>query len=189
MLLREDDGYKIRDLDSRNGTFINGSVISERKLSQGDQIAVGQSVFVLLVNEHTDQAAREAVEFDDSFTQATEQIRPQDVLYLQPERILRELPVTSRLGRNLNALLKISQVVHSISNLEQLQARILELIFEVVPAKRAAILLDTKGSEKFSSQFAHPSPAKRGETVRVSHTITRQVMEQGVAILGRRRAR
>ena len=27
-----------------------------------------------------------AVEFDDAITQATTQIRPQDVLYLQPER-------------------------------------------------------------------------------------------------------
>ena len=89
-------------------------------------------------------------------TQATTQIRPQDVLYLQPERILKELPATSRLGRNLNALLKISRVVHSISDLDQLQAQILELIFEVVPAERGAILLDGTGNEKFSSLFAHP---------------------------------
>jgi GAF domain-containing protein len=94
------------------------------------------------------------------------------------------LPATSRLGRNLNALLKISRVVHSISDLNQLQAQILELIFEVVPAERGAIPLDGKGNEKFSSLFAHPGPAKRGEPVRVSRTITRQVMEQGIAILG-----
>ena len=124
------------------------------------------------------------MEFDDRLTQATTQIRPQDVLYLQPERILKELPATSRLGRNLNALLKISRVVHSISDLDQLQAQILELIFEVVPAERGAILLDGKGNEKFSSLFAHPGPDKRAEPVRVSRTITRQVMDQGVAILG-----
>jgi transcriptional regulator with GAF, ATPase, and Fis domain len=124
------------------------------------------------------------VEFDDRLTQATAQIRPQDVLYLQPERVLKELPAASRLGRNLNALLKISRVVHSISDLDQLQAQILELIFEVVPAERGAILLDGKGNENFSSLFAHPGPAKGAEPVRVSRTITRQVMDQGVAILG-----
>ena len=124
------------------------------------------------------------MEFDDAITQATTQIRPQDVLYLQPERILKQLPATSRLGRNLNALLKISRVVHSISDLNQLQGQILELIFEVVPAEHGAILLDGTGNEKFSSLFVHPRPAKRGEPVRVSRTITRQVMERGVAILG-----
>jgi hypothetical protein len=85
-------------------------------------------------------------------------------------------------GRNLNALLKISRVVHSISDLHRLQEQILELIFEVVPAERGAILLDGKGNHKFSSLFAYP--VKRAEPVRVSRTITTQVMDQGVAILG-----
>ena len=157
------DGYKIRDLDSRNGTFVNGVAVSERTLNHGDQISVGDSVFLFLVKEDTDEAIMRAVEFDDHITQATAQIRPQDVLYLQPERILKELPATSRLGRNLNALLKISRVVHSISDLDQLQAQILTLIFEAVPAERGAILLNGQGNEKFSSRFVHPATANRGE--------------------------
>ena len=147
---------------------------------------MGESVFVFLEKDEEDssQTASAAVEFDDSITQATTQIRPQDVLYLQPERILKQLPATSRLGRNLNALLKISRVVHSISDLNQLQGQILELIFDVVPAERGAILLDGTNNEKFSSLFVHPPLANGEEPVRVSRTITRQVMEQGVAILG-----
>jgi transcriptional regulator with GAF, ATPase, and Fis domain len=184
VLACESDEYTLRDLDSRNGTFVNGRVISEKQLNHGDQISVGESVLVFLLKEDPEEAAVHGVEFDDRLTQATAQIRPQDVLYLQPERILRELPAASRLGRNLNVLLKISRVVHSISDLDQLQAQILELIFEVVPAERGAILLDGKGNEKFSSLFAHPGPAKGAEPVRVSRTITRQVMDQGVAILG-----
>ena len=185
LLSREQDSYKICDLDSRNGTFVNGGAVSEASLSHGDRISVGESVFVFLSkDEDPDEAIMPAVEFDDAVTQATTQIRPQDVLYLQPERILKQLPATSRLGRNLNALLKISRVVHSISDLNQLQGQILELIFEVVPAERGAILLDGTGNERFSSLFVHPRPVKRGEPVRVSRTITRQVMEEGVAILG-----
>jgi len=186
VLSRREDGYTLRDLESRNGTFVNGGVVSEKRLNHGDQISVGESVLVFLVKDSGGAEGREKVEFDDTLTHATTQLRPQDVLYLQPERIQKELPTTSRVGRNLNALLKISRVVHSISDLDQLQAQILELIFEVVPAERGAILLDANGniSDKFSSVFAHHGPKKRGETVRVSRTITRQVMEEGVAILG-----
>jgi transcriptional regulator with GAF, ATPase, and Fis domain len=181
-----EDGYTLRDLESRNGTFVNGGVVSEKRLNHGDQISVGESVLVFLVKDTGGAERHEEVEFDDTLTHATAQIRPQDVLYLQPERIQKELPTASRLGRNLSALLKISRVVHSISDLDQLQAQILELIFEVVPAECGAILLDAHGniSDKFASVFAHPGPKKRGETVRVSRTITRQVMEEGVAILG-----
>lgn len=183
VLIRDKNGYKLRDLESRNGTFVNGGPVSEAPLQHADQIAVGDSVFVFLLNEDADVAARDQVEFDDKLTQAAVQIRPQDVLYLQPEQILKALPATSRVGRNLNALLKISRVVHSISDLHRLQAQILELIFEVVPAEHGAILLDGTGKDKFSSVFAHPA-TNRGEPVRVSRTITRQVMDEGVAILG-----
>jgi transcriptional regulator with GAF, ATPase, and Fis domain len=183
VVARSGDDFTLRDLDSRNGTFINGEVVSEKQLKHGDQISVGESVLVFLVEEDADEVSARGVEFDDHLTQATAQIRPQDVLYLQPERISRELPPASRLGRNLNALLKISRVVHSISDLDALQRQILELIFEVIPAERGAILLDGKGDEKFSSLFAHPGP-KGAEPVRVSRTITRQVMDQGVAVLG-----
>jgi pSer/pThr/pTyr-binding forkhead associated (FHA) protein len=96
VLSREQDICKICDLDSRNGTFVNGGAVSEKQLSHGDRISVGESVFVFLDREEEEQDADGAitggVEFDDSITQATTQIRPQDVIYLQPDRILKELP-------------------------------------------------------------------------------------------------
>ncbi len=100
VLSRDEDSYKLCDLDSRNGTFVNGSVVSEKRLNHGDQISVGESVFVFLdKDEEPDEATiATEVEFDDTITQATTQIRPQDVLYLQPERILKELPVNFAAG-------------------------------------------------------------------------------------------
>jgi two-component system, NtrC family, sensor kinase len=56
VLAREEDGYKLHDLDSRNGTFVNGRVVSEKQLNHGDQITVGESVLVFLLKEDTDDA-------------------------------------------------------------------------------------------------------------------------------------
>ena len=70
VLTREDDGYQLRDLESRNGTFVNGGVVSEKRLNHGDQISVGESVFVFLTKEDSDGATTEAIEFDDCLTQA-----------------------------------------------------------------------------------------------------------------------
>ena len=42
---------KIIDLDSLNGTFVNGVPVKERLLDHGDQIAIGDSLFLLLVEE------------------------------------------------------------------------------------------------------------------------------------------
>jgi transcriptional regulator with GAF, ATPase, and Fis domain len=178
------NGYTIRDLDSRNGTFVNGLVVKEATLKHGDQISVGDSVLTFLLEDEEDHPSSGRVEFEDSVTHATAQLRPQDVLYLQPELILNELPVASRLGRNLAALLKISRMVHALHNLEELQEQILNSIFEVVPAERGAILLDGKGGGQFGSVFARHRQSGITLPVRVSTTISKQVMEQGVAILG-----
>jgi transcriptional regulator with GAF, ATPase, and Fis domain len=185
VIKRDGERFKIRDLDSRNGTFVNGSAVkNESWLEHGDQISVGDSVFVLQLNEDGEEPAGGKVEFDDVITHATAQLRPQDVLYLHPDKIQNQLPATSRLARNLNALLKISRVVHAIRDLEQLQTQILDLIFEVSPAERGAILLDGKGGDQFSSVFTRYRLAASSQPVRVSRTIARRVLEEGVAILG-----
>ena len=176
------EGYTIRDLASRNGTFVNGTAVKECRLHHGDQISAGDSVFVLLLRDDTSVAAGGQVEFDDSVTHATAQLRPQDALYLQPDRILRELPESSRLSRNLNALLKISRAVHALRDLEELQKQILASIFEVMPAERGAILMDASEDE-FESVFVQVREGLVAQPLRISRTITRQVMERQVAVL------
>ena len=184
LLLNDDHGYRIRDLESRNGTFVNGVPVKESPLRHGDQISIGDSVLLLQLQEETAHDTPDRVEFDESSAaQATAQYRPQDVLYLQPDRIQRELPPNSSLARNLNALLKISRVVHAIRDLDQLQAQILSLIFEIIPAERGAILLTGSG-EGFASIYGRHRTASITSPVRVSRTIARRVLDQGLAILG-----
>ena len=186
-LLRPEDGrFQIRDLESRNGTLVNGEPVKEQWLRHGDEIATGDSVFLFLVEDDerpTGPASR--VEFDDSHPTAdTKVLHPKEVLYLQPDRLLRELPSTSQVARNLGALLKISRVVHAIRDLEELQAQLLDLIFEVVPAGRGAILLSEGSGQEFNCMYARTRHAGQPQLIKVSRTIARQVMKENVAILG-----
>lgn len=43
---REPNGYVIYDLNSRNGTFVNGRRITRHRLRSGDRITVGRTVLV-----------------------------------------------------------------------------------------------------------------------------------------------
>ena len=186
LLRREEDGrFHIKDLDSRNGTMVNGTAIKSQWLRHGDEIATGDSVFLFLLEEEDEAVRASRVEFEDSHPMAeTKVIHPKEALYLQPDRLLRELPATSQVARNLNALLKISRVVHAIRGLEELQAQLLDLIFEVVPAGRGAILLAEGAEQEFSCLYARTRHAGQPQLVRVSRTIARQVMKENVAILG-----
>jgi Nif-specific regulatory protein len=186
LLRQEEDGrFSIKDLESRNGTLVNGNTVKEQFLHHGDEIATGDSLFLFLVDEEDRAASASQVEFDDGQPMAeTRLIHPKEAVYLQPDRLLKELPATSQVGRNLNALLKISRVVHAIRDLEELQAQLLDLIFEVVPAGRGAILLSEGEGQEFNSLYARTRQGGQPQLVRVSRTIARKVMKENVAILG-----
>src|SRR6202051_4847758 len=69
-------------------------------------------------------------------------------------------------------------------DLDDLQGKFLDLIFEVVPAGRGAILLADSDGHQFNSTFARMRQSGQVPLVRVSRTVARQVLEQGIAILG-----
>jgi Nif-specific regulatory protein len=186
LLRREEDGrFSVKDLESRNGTLVNGNPVKEQFLHHGDEIATGDSLFLFLLDEEDRAASASQVEFDDGQPMAeTRLIHPKEAVYLQPDRLLKELPATSQVGRNLNALLKISRVLHAIRDLEELQAQLLDLIFEVVPAGRGAILLSDGEGQEFNSLYARTRQGGQPQLVRVSRTIARKVMKENVAILG-----
>lgn len=177
--------FQVRDLESRNGTHVNRAAINEQWLQHGDEVATGDSSFLFLLEEESAVVARGRVEFEDAqYNAETTIIHPRDAVYLQPDRLLRELPATSQVARNLNALLKISRIVHAIRDLEELQGQLLDLIFEVAPAGRGAILLSDSEGHQFNSLFARTRQPGQIQWVKVSRTIARQVLEQGIAILG-----
>jgi transcriptional regulator with GAF, ATPase, and Fis domain len=185
-LLRQNQGgFELSDLGSRNSTLVNGETVRDHLLHHGDVISAGDSSFLFLIDEDEVVPSQGRVEFEDQeHTAETTVIHPRDVVYLQPERLLRELPPASRVAANLNALLKISRVVHSIRDLDELQGKLLELIFEVVPAGRGAVLLADREGQQFNSLFARMRQQGQAPLVKVSRTVARQVLEQGISLLG-----
>src|SRR3982074_664067 len=150
---REEERLQVRDLEGRNGTVVNGTAVKEHWLRHGDEIVVGDSVFLFLLEDDDRALPVSRVEFDDGARTAdTKGIHPEEVVYLQPDRLLRELPATSQIARNLNALLKISRIVHAIRDLGELQAQLLDLIFEVGQGASAAPLKADGGGAEFSTR-------------------------------------
>src|ERR1700746_396580 len=47
----EGNGFKVRDLESRNGTLVNGEAVTDRWLHPLDEITVGDSGFRFLVDD------------------------------------------------------------------------------------------------------------------------------------------
>ncbi len=80
---------------------MNGGIVLEKRLQHGDEISVGESVFMFLEKEESAEERAETGHCHDRIRRrhpsATTQVHPQDVLYLQPEQALKQLPATQHL--------------------------------------------------------------------------------------------
>ncbi|HEX7317888.1 MAG TPA: sigma 54-interacting transcriptional regulator [Pyrinomonadaceae bacterium] len=185
LIRQEGEGCRLLDLESLNGTFVNGVPVSERVLEHGDQIAVGDVSLLFLLHDAEGGAGGAAVSFDERnlATQSLVRLRREDALYLAEEQVLAALPPTARVARGLSALLKISTVVNSTHSLAELQLRLLELIFEIVPAERGAILLAGEGGEELGPSASYIRPPGEDGAIAVSLTVAAQALREGVSIL------
>src|SRR5262245_21917507 len=50
---REAGGWRVRDVGSSNGTFVNGVQIHSHLLAEGDRVAVGGSLLLYARDEHS----------------------------------------------------------------------------------------------------------------------------------------
>ncbi len=168
---KKEEGYVITDLESLNGTFINDVPVRTRVLEHGDRVRIGEVQFLFLAHDGDTSSKSSQVKLDEAkvLSGSTVQIRFDDALYL--------------MARDLSALMKVSTTINAIRGLDDLQERLLELLFEVVPAQHGAILLAAGDSFDAGSVFGLDRVHGKDQTVSVSRTIAQQVLRDGVALL------
>jgi transcriptional regulator with GAF, ATPase, and Fis domain len=179
---KEGQVFWLRDLESRNSTFVNGVPTTERLLRHGDQIRVGQSLFVF--REPGGTSAEEAVVLnDDAPPGSTIILKKEDTLYLRLPAKGSALPPTARTVHDLNVLLDFSRNVNAVRDLGSLQKRVLDVILEVAPADQAAIFLVTPGSQELSFVLGWDRTQGQTRQVQVSRTILDRVVRDRAAVL------
>ena len=141
---RAGDRFVLTDLESLNGTFVNGRPVREHVLAHGDQIAVGDSRLVFLAAEGEEApGASNPVRVSDRGMTAhtTVRLKVDEALYLRPETEWEGAPALASVARDLALLIRVSTSVNSVRDTEGLQRELLRLVFAAVPAERGAILL------------------------------------------------
>jgi len=141
--------YELTDLDSHNGTFVNGIPVHRKLIQHGDTIRIGQSELVFLLHEGERSTT--------SFRLANHSSPPLvgtvriDSNALKPQLGIK----VGRMARDLAALVRISTIINSIRDSALLQQEFLRLIFEVVPAEAGALILVEDLSDEPISVCTH----------------------------------
>jgi transcriptional regulator with GAF, ATPase, and Fis domain len=179
---REDSQFQLRDRESRNSTFVNGVPVTEHILRHGDQIRVGQSLFVFREPGDTNTTGDAVLEYDSTPAGSTVILNKEDTIYLRPHGGA-NLPATERTVRDLNVLLNFSRTVNSVRELAALEKHVLEAVLEIAPADRAAIFLSDSGAAQPTFVLGWERGGGPAQQIQVSRTILNRVIKDRVAVL------
>ncbi len=179
----QDGRLILSDLDSHSGTFVNGIPVKQRELKPGDEVAIGDSVFVLEALEST-SAESSPVQLCERETPDIKALEFQsnELSSLDPDS-LAALPQPARMARNLNALLQICRAIGSLRDEESLPWVLLGMIFDVIPAERGAILLLEGDSHEIRSQVTWDRVSGPDHPVDIDGEIARRVIEERISLL------
>lgn len=156
---------KVEDLGARNGIVVNGEKVSRLRVDEGDELTVGT---------HTFRIAKAVRKKDDPDTGALITFEKAGVMYA---KMLREPDVN-----RMVILYKASQLLGTVFDLDDLLDRILDLIFEALPAKRGFILTLANHDAKPQVRASLPKENVNGGPP-LSTTLIDHVFSQRNAVL------
>lgn len=182
LVKKDGDSFKVVDLESYNGTFVNGLPVLEQYLTHGDQVAVGSVLFLFLTEETAESPPQTSVELTnvELANPSTIRLARSDAVYLTSA--VATLPAEARVARDLDALLKISMSLSTMRDLASLQRTLLETLMQTIPADRGALMLVNENTEE-SHSYGIDKRSQSEQRILISRSVAEKVLREGVAIL------
>ncbi len=173
--------YRLRDLKSANGTYLNGKRTQEAILQQGDSIRLGTTTmtFQVIVRSKSSEMTQHVRMVDDSNAHQQSAIIQQ----VEGESVSSANLPDQKSG--LELLYQVAEeLVRPFHSLEMLLQRILDLTLRTVRADRGCILLrDAIGGELTPLVFRRRNNTEESsDQMLISRSITGHVLKYGNAV-------
>jgi HD-GYP domain-containing protein (c-di-GMP phosphodiesterase class II)/pSer/pThr/pTyr-binding forkhead associated (FHA) protein len=175
--------FFIRDLESRNGTFVNEKRVTEELLRVGDQVRVGSTTLVF----------EDRLTFDSSRIMSNDPqpiASPTSTIQLSISKVLPSKRDGEKKdeaeGRNLHLLLHLAQTISGEKNLSKLFGKVSELLGKSMGADHVYVLGLAKPAAPSGDFELLGRYHKEGDTdvvAGVSRGIVRECLEQNRSVL------
>ena len=186
-LMAEDEGVRVRDLGSSNGTFVNGVASGEGWLGANDTVAFGKVSFYVRAVELAVAPPSPRPPTGPGGTI----VRQMAVQAAPPAQLdgpsgvgqlrVPEADQGARQAHKLSLLLEISQKLSGELDLDRLLGTVVAMMFEVMQVDRVAILLRDPVSGDLMPRVTR-SRIGGAEALKVPQSIARKAVEERVAI-------
>jgi nitrogen-specific signal transduction histidine kinase len=168
------ESVKLVDLNSSNGTLVNGRPVVSAKIDVGDQISIGRTVLVAMRSE--DLKSAPVLPAGDVEPRSVAKSDPQSEL-VSDERFI------SQIKSNLQFMYDAS-LATSKKEISPMMDKIMLLIFDWLTADRGCVMLrDGPGEPLSVRSMKHRDPSKRDRKFTISRSIARHVDANKIGVL------
>ena len=175
----QEGGFVLKDLDSSNGTRVNGDRVGFAKLGSGDRIEIGSTL--LIFTGTSTPSAMDAAHGVDIVRKSREEDGSRIVSSLSQSNDS-SVPRVSESDRSLEVMYLTAIAVGRTDDLDEVLNRVLRLVFDWVEADRGCVMLrdPQSGELQPASRCDRESSQNsvRGKPISISHTILDYVLEQ-----------
>lgn len=183
---RDGRGVILRDLGSGNGTFVGGRRVLEYKLAPGDIVKIGTQEIRFDQEKVKEEGADSGVRFESGSTAKFESAKAAEVyatFFAGPQEAAASTsePQLGNLRKCLQAIYAANQIIASERDLNKLFERVMDQIFQLVPAHNGVILLAEKDRGELVTEYVKSGSAH--DQIIISSSIVSRAFNDGEAVI------
>jgi adenylate cyclase len=169
------DHCALIDLSSRNGTYVNGGLVTDAGLVDGDRVVLGR------VPLSVEYSLADRLQLSEHHTV----IEDPGTIYKQVSDVSSsgEPEGAAMAGRSLRLLSEIARTLVTNRPPAEVFAQVVQLAFETCPAERAFLVLRDEATGNLVPRVASRRDGTDIRAVSLSRTIVNRVMTERVAVL------
>ncbi len=189
-------GFTLIDLNSGNGTFIDGQRVHERLLRNDDSFTIGKHT-ILFKEAPTGPSVRLAshdiegtvvMRTPGEIAAVIPHIDKAAISQAEPgsKSVLDYVEVLRKKAETLARIYELNQMLGSDFSQEDIFKKVSEMVFRLTPADRFLVLLKDAGTGELvtvGAEFRNPASAQIGDEVTISKTVVQRVMAERVSLL------
>jgi adenylate cyclase len=191
----DEDGVRIADLKSKNGTQVNGVPVVEAPLKDGDKILLGKFQLTFtktlegkVVLDEDKPLSEEAGTIIRSVGELSKLLTDSGAAALAPDAKKGPAPVDlqeiEKSNRILKVLTKVAETLIAVRPVEEVLDQVVDIVFDHIPADRGFLMLQEEPDNKLVPMIVRHRKESSGEgKITVSKTIADRVMKDRVSIL------
>jgi adenylate cyclase len=188
--------FTLVDLNSANGTFMNGHRVKEHLLKDGESFSIGKFTVEFKDAEHSPSVRYSSREIEGTMVMRT----PSEIISVIPQMdksaisqadpstksVLGYVEVLRKKAETLARIYELNQMLGSDFSQEEIFRKVSEMVFRLTPAARFLVLLKDADSGELSTvatEFRDPGNAQAGAHVTISKTVVDRVIEERISVL------